>query len=185
MFIKIFLSYGQCQWQCGLLRTNLVSYFIYVVIKHLIGWWLRSLASFAVNHFRATSMYTWTRSLPVSTSHFIPRKNVSCDLDMCRLAECFPFSALLPQLMNWKPHFCHLSLSPSLMSTLLPHGLDTEHILASNTWEDKCSVKLNKHNPDMLRSSLSVKENLCRDAWFHQWRRHTQKKIICQLKGHC
>lgn len=39
----------------------------------------------------------------------------SVDFDMCRLAACFTFTALLPQLMNWKLHSCHLSplLPPS------------------------------------------------------------------------
>lgn len=123
------------------------------------------------------SRYKWARSLSVSTPRFVLWKNVSCDLDMCRLAACFPFSALSPQLMSWKLCSCHLSCEHSHEHSLL-QGLNTEHKLATNTWKDKCLVKLNKHIPDMLNSCLSVLENSRSGAWF------LKAKIVRHLKGH-
>lgn len=128
----------------------------------LVFSWLRHI--FAV---RATSRFMRTRSLSVYLSlRFCGR--MRSDLDMCRLAACFPLSAPLPQLVNWKLYSCHLSLSHDHSASLCLTHTQSTHTLATNTWEDKCSVKLNKHNPDMLHSRLSVMKNLHRDAWFHQ-----------------
>lgn len=135
---------------------------------------------FFLTHDRLRAPSTHMRrfsSLCVYSSAFITPKNVSSDLDMCRLAACFPLGAPSPQLMNWKLCSCHpsLSLSVSVFWSLCLLSLHTELTQSSNTWEDKCSVKLNKHNPDMLHSNLSVRENLDRDPWFHRWRRRTNK----------
>lgn len=93
-----------------------------------------------MKHIRATREADLDLSLPLPS--FLGR---TPERDVCRLAACFPLSALSPRLMNC----CHPSTRLLCSST---HGAHP----GSNTWEDKCSVKLNKHNPDMLHSSPSV-----------------------------
>lgn len=97
-------------------------------------------------------------------STLIPWKNMSSDLDMCRLAACFPLSALSPQLCS----SLFLSLSPSVTH-----------------WEDTIPGRINAQlNWINIIQTCSIPARL-------SWKTCTvipdsiKAKIRCQLRGQC
>lgn len=85
---------------------------------------------------------------------------------MCRLAV---FSLSVHSHLS----SCHSSLSTWTCTCF--HGLQR----TTNTWEDKCSVELNKQNPGMLRSSLysSLHRERVSRVCLRRWRTNQSEGI--------
>lgn len=113
-----------------------------------------------LKHFGATSRYKWTFNLSLHS-----------------LEEC----------VFWLWHVtagcvfhCTLASAPVIPLSKCEH---TKAFVASvqsttNTWEDKCWIESNKHNPGILHWSRY--SNLQRDSWFCIWWRRTIKCRVIQ-----